>query len=88
MDEQARKKWKRDGIDDERVLNQGLKMMTLPLSPIHPQSQPEKQENEDIGGDGGGSASKIQEKSMEEFQCQDDEDGNFQRNYESLDSSG
>ena len=49
-DDQAGKKWKRDEIEDERM-NQGLEVMTLPLSPIHPQTHPEEQEKEDIGGD-------------------------------------
>ena len=75
-------------MDDERVFNQDPKVMTLPLSPVHPQTQSKEQEKDDIGGDGGGSDSKRQEKSMEEFQCQDYKDGNFQRSYVSSDSSG
>ena len=51
-DDQAGKKWKREGTEDERM-NQGSKVMTLPLSPIHPQTHSKEQEKECIGGEGG-----------------------------------
>lgn len=64
----AGEKWKREsGTNDERVSSQGSKVSTIPLSLVHPQSQPQEQDKESIGGEGGEVVVKERQKSSKNF---------------------
>ena len=39
-------------MEDEVVLSQGLDVSNIPLSPVHPQIQPQEQDKEDFRGEG------------------------------------